>query len=156
MNMNGIVVYGTFHGSTKKCAEQLAELTGFSIIDAKTALDTDFSQYDKIVIGSALQGFKVHSDVEKLVDIKGKDFTSQKTYFFQVSVTAKTPKYFQKKLGDIKVAFFGGKIDWNTLSFSERVIISIISLICRKSLKNFDNVQDKRIKKLATEIINKS
>lgn len=151
--MNGIIVYGSFHGSTKKCAEQLAELTGFSIVDAKTALDIDFSQYDKVVIGSALQGFKVHPDMEKLVDIKGKDFTSAKTYFFQVSVTAKTPKYFQKKLGNIKVAFFGGKIDWNTLTISERIIISVISLICRKSLKNFDNIQDKRIKKLAAEII---
>ena len=151
--MNGIIVYGSFHGSTKKCAEQLAELTGFSIVDAKTALDIDFSQYDKVVIGSALQGFKVHPDMEKLVDIKGKDFTSAKTYFFQVSVTAKTPKYFQKKLGNIKVAFFGVKIDWNTLTISERIIISVISLICRKSLKNFDNIQDKRIKKLAAEII---
>ena len=151
--MNGIIVYGSFHGSTKKCAEQLAELTGFSIVDAKTALDIDFSQYDKVVIGSALQGFKVHPDMEKLVDIKGKDFTPEKTYFFQVSVTAKTPKYFQKKLGNIKVAFFGGKIDWNTLTISERIIISVISLICRKSLKNFDNIQDKRIKKLAAEII---
>ena len=54
------------------------------------------------------------------------------------------------------MAFFGGKIDWSTLTFPERVIISVISLICRKSLKNFDNIQDKRIKKLATEIINKS
>lgn len=152
--MNGIIIYGTFHGSTKKCAEKLAELTDFSIIDAKTALNMDFSTYDKIIVGSALQKFKVHPDIEKLFNTKKDSLTPEKTYFFQVSTNHKLPKYFQTNLQNIRTAYFGGKIDWNTLTFSERIIISIISLLCRKKLKNFDTIQESRIKRFAIEVTN--
>lgn len=152
--MNGIIIYGTFHGSTKECAEKLAKLTNFSIIDAKTALNMDFSSYDKIIIGSALQKFRVHPDIEKLFNIKKASFTPEKTYFFQVSTNPKLPKYFQPNLQNIKSAHFGGKIDWATLNFSERIIISIISFLCKTNLKNFNNIQEARIKKFAAEVIN--
>lgn len=151
--MSGIIVYGTFHGSTKECAEKIGELTGFSIIDAKTAVNMDFSSYDKIIVGTALQKYKVHPDVEKLFEIKKDFFTPDKTYFFHVGAAPKLPKYFQMKLCDIKTIYLGGRIDWKTLSFSERVIISVVSLLSRKKLKNFDNILENRIKKFATEIM---
>lgn len=151
--MNGIIVYGTFHGSTKKCAEKLAELTGFSIIDAKTAVNMDFSAYDKIIVGTALQKFKVHPDIEKLFEVKKASFSPDKTYFFHVGVASRLPKYFQMKLCDIKTVYLGGRIDWETLSFSERAILSVISFVSRKKLKGFDNIQESRIKRFAAEII---
>lgn len=151
--MSGIIVYGTFHGSTKECAEKIAELTGFSIIDAKTAANMDFSSYGKIIVGTAVQKCKVHPDIEKLFEIKKDFFTPDKTYFFHVGAAPRLPKYFQMKLCDIKTIYLGGRIDWKTLSFSERIIISIISFFSGKKLKNFDNIQENRIKKFAAEIM---
>lgn len=151
--MNGIIVYGTFHGSTKKCAEKIAELTGFSIIDAKTAVNMDFSSYDKIIVGTALQKFKVHPDIEKFFEIKKDFLIPDKTYFFYVGAAAKLPKYFQMKLCGIKAMYLGGRIDWETLSSSERIIISIISFLSGKKLKDFDNIQESRIKKITAEIM---
>lgn len=151
--MNGIVVYGTFHGSTKECAQKLAELTGFSITDAKTAANMDFSAYDKIIIGTALQKFKVHPDIEKLFEVKKASFAPNKTYFFYLGAASRLPKYFQTKLCDIRTTYLGGKIDWETLNISERIIISVISLFSGKKLRDFDNINENRIKKIATEII---
>jgi menaquinone-dependent protoporphyrinogen IX oxidase len=154
--MSGIIIYGTFHGSTKKCAEKLSELTGFSIIDAKNALNTDLSEYETIVLGSALQKFRVHPDIEKLFNAKKDFFFSKKTYFFQVSTNPKLPKYFKTKLQDIKCTHFGGKIDWQTLNSSERFIIRIISILCKTDLKNFDNINENKIKRFAAEITAKN
>lgn len=151
--MNGIIVYGTFHGSTKECAEELGKLTGFSIIDAKTAVNMDFSVYDKIIIGTALQKFKVHPDMEKLFEVKKASFVPDKTYFFYLGAAARLPKYFQTTLVDIKTVYLGGRIDWETLSSAERFIISVISLITGKKLKGFDNINENRIKKFAAEIM---
>ena len=96
----------------------------------------------------------ISNNDEKLFNIKKASFTPEKTYFFQVSTNPKLPKYFQPNLQNIKSAHFGGKIDWATLNFSERIIISIISFLCKTNLKNFNNIQEARIKKFAAEVIN--
>ncbi len=52
--MNGIILYGSKYGTTKRYAEWIAEETGFDIAEVKKAKIADVKQYDAVILGGGI------------------------------------------------------------------------------------------------------
>jgi len=52
--MNGVIVYKTKYGSTKKYAQWLKESTGFDMVDADKAKIDEVAKYDIIIFGGGI------------------------------------------------------------------------------------------------------
>ena len=52
--MNGIILYQSKYGATKKYAEWLAEETGFPVLEVKKAKIEDVVKYDVLVLGGGV------------------------------------------------------------------------------------------------------
>lgn len=52
--MNGIILYRSKYGATKKYAEWLSEETGFPCIETKKAKIADVQKYDTIILGGGI------------------------------------------------------------------------------------------------------
>ena len=52
--MNGIILYRSKYGATRKYARWLSEETGFPYIDVKQAKISDVQQYDAIILGGGI------------------------------------------------------------------------------------------------------
>ena len=57
--MNGIIIYKSKYGTTKKYAEWLSEETGFECIDASKVKIADLNDYDTIVFGGSVYASKI-------------------------------------------------------------------------------------------------
>jgi menaquinone-dependent protoporphyrinogen IX oxidase len=52
--MNGIILYRSKYGATKRYAEWLSEETGFPVLDAKTAKIEHVMEYDVVIFGGGV------------------------------------------------------------------------------------------------------
>ncbi|WP_024466422.1 flavodoxin domain-containing protein [Treponema pedis] len=52
--MNGIILYQSKYGATKKYADWISEETGFSCVETKKAVINDILNYDIIIFGGGL------------------------------------------------------------------------------------------------------
>ena len=52
--MNGVILYQSKYGATKKYASWLSEETGFSIVETKKAKIEDIEKFDTIVLGGGI------------------------------------------------------------------------------------------------------
>ncbi len=68
--MNILIAYATRHGSTKRIAKLLAKNLSESpdIIDLKDFFNSDVSNYDLIILGSAVYFGKVQKHFREFID----------------------------------------------------------------------------------------
>lgn len=52
--MNGIILYQSKYGATKKYAQWLSEETGFPCVETKQARISDVLEYDTILLGGGI------------------------------------------------------------------------------------------------------
>ena len=52
--MNGIVLYQSKYGATKKYADWISEETGFSRVETKKAVIDDIVKYDTIILSGGI------------------------------------------------------------------------------------------------------
>ena len=52
--MNGIILYQSKYGATKKYADWISEETGFSCVETKKAVIEDIVKYDTIILGGGI------------------------------------------------------------------------------------------------------
>ena len=52
--MNGIILYQSKYGATKKYAQWLSEKTGFPCVETKQARISDVREYDTILLGGGI------------------------------------------------------------------------------------------------------
>ena len=52
--MNGIILYQSKYGATKKYAKWLSEKTGFPCVETKQARISDVREYDTILLGGGI------------------------------------------------------------------------------------------------------
>ena len=61
--MKGLVVYGSFHGCTEYFAEQVSNGLNIKYVEAISCYLEDIKDCDYIIIGSAIQKFKLHPHI---------------------------------------------------------------------------------------------
>lgn len=159
--MKTLIIYGTKHGCTEKCAKLLSEkLTGK--IDLQNLMkknNLDISQYDKVIIGGSIYIGKIQKEVstfctENLNVLKEKKVGVFICCMGEGKVVEKQLKEsFPQELIENAIAkeCFGGEFIFKNMNFIERFIVKKVS----KIEKDVSKISNDRLKKFA-QLLNKA
>jgi len=157
--MKTIIIYGTKHGCTEKCAKILSEkLTGkIDLYNLKEKKDIDISQYDKVIIGGSMYIGKIRKEVSEFC-LKNLSILKDKKLGLFIccmgegdSVEKQLNEAFPQELIENAVAkeSFGGEFIFKKMNFLERLIVKKVS----KIEKDVSNISDEKISYFA-QLIN--
>ena len=153
---NILIAYSTKHGSTKKCAEKLADnFDKATIINLKKEPDIDISKYDTIIIGGSIYIGKIQKEINVFCknNILG---LKQKTIGLFICGMNEEQEYqelkeaFPEELYDIAIAkdSFGGEFNFEKMTFFEKVITRIVA----KQKESVSKIHEDRITKFCNII----
>ena len=156
--MNGIVLYGSFHGTTEYFAQLISNTLGLQCENVHNFNIQDIDLYDFFIIGSAIQKFKFHPAVNNFFNNNADALKNKKIFLF---ISCYNPlilnDIFSQLNSEIQTSIkismvLGGKINWKKLGFVEKLLVYGISLIHKVKLKNFDSINLKRVDKFIDKI----
>ena len=138
--MNGIIIYKSKYGATKKYAEWLKEETGFKAVTTSEADVNSLGSYDVIVLGGGVyaSGIACVSFLRKIYP-KIKD---KKIIVFTCGASPYDEKFFNQvvqmnmkgDLSGIPVFYCRGGFDFKGMTFMDRTLCKML----RKSLSKKD------------------
>lgn len=158
--MKTLIAYSSKYGCTEQCAEKLAKkLSGAShLYNIKTNEALDLSQYDKVIIGSAVYIGRIQKEAaefctKNLEQLKSKKLGlficgSQEGDALKQELEAAYPNEL-KSIASI-LDCFGGAYQFSRMSFMEKTIVKIVA----KTNKDMSNVQEDRIDTFAQSMNN--
>ncbi|MCX7100067.1 MAG: menaquinone-dependent protoporphyrinogen IX dehydrogenase [Methylobacter sp.] len=140
---NILIVYSTTDGQTKKICQHLQSVIEqqhqVQLLSVREAIDTDLSDFDKIVLGASIRYGTHHPDVFAFINKNQRILDSKPSAFFSVNLVARkaiksqpeTNPYLIKFLKKIawqpkQLAVFAGKLDYKNYRFIDRHVISLI------------------------------
>jgi menaquinone-dependent protoporphyrinogen oxidase len=141
--MNAIIIYGTKHGSTKKCAEMLSErLTGkVDLCNIKEDKSPNLSQYDKVILGGAVYAGTIPKELREFCT---KNLNALKEKKLGLYICCMNDKEVEKQLNSVfpqellssavVKKGLGGEFKFKEMNFFERLITKVVS----KSLSKED------------------
>jgi len=149
--MKILILYGTKHGCTEKCAKILSEkLTEkVDLYNLKERKDIDISQYDKVIIGGSIYIGKIRKEVSDFC-LQNLNVLKEKSVGLFIccmgegeAVEKQLNEAFPKELIENAVAkeSFGGEFIFKKMNFFERLIVKKVSKID----KDVSNICDERI-----------
>ncbi len=121
--MNGIIVYKSKYGATKKYAEWLSEEAGFEMIDVSFAKVTDLQKYDVIIFGGGIyaSGLPVTQFIKKnikaLADKKIIVFCNGASPYEEKNFEAARDHIMKDELKDIPFFYCRGAWNMEAMSF---------------------------------------
>ncbi|WBW96698.1 flavodoxin domain-containing protein [Oceanirhabdus sp. W0125-5] len=153
--MKTLIIYGTKHGCTEKCAKILAEkLTGkVELYNLKEKKNLDITLYDKVIIGGSIYIGKIRKEVsqfsmENLNVLKDKKVGLYICGMHEDEVVEKQLNdAFPQELIEKAVAkeSFGGEFIIKKMNFLERLIVKKVAKID----KDVSNISDEKIDNFA-------
>lgn len=134
-----LVAYASKAGSTGEVAQAIGQTlsAGDAAVDVRLAGDvTDVSDYDAVVVGSAIRMGRWLPEATNLVKENAAAFGELPIAYFAVSGFLKDPE----KRGEVEgylapvramrepdsIGLFAGKMDYSKLSFFERMIVKMV------------------------------
>jgi menaquinone-dependent protoporphyrinogen oxidase len=142
MKMNTLIIYGSKHGTTEKCAAMLAEkLKGnVDLHHIKTAGVPDLTKYDRIVIGGSIYAGKIQKEItgfctQNLQILKDKKIGLFICCMFPMNAEMQLNTAFPQELLNSAVAKenFGGEMLISDMNFAEKVITKLVSKVVVKN-----------------------
>ncbi|MCR4670451.1 MAG: flavodoxin domain-containing protein [Saccharofermentans sp.] len=130
--MEGIIIYKTKYGATKKYAEWLSEATGFPCVSTKEADRDQLAQCDVVVVGGAVyaSGISCTSFLKKNIDrLKGKKvlvYTCAASPYDKKFVDALIDMNMKDDLKGIPVFYCRGAFDMKTMTFADRTLCKML------------------------------
>ena len=130
--MSTLVIYSSKHGTTRKCAETIANRIKSNLIDC-TSKQIDFKDYSEIILCTPIYFGSISASLKKFIK-KHKDRLSG-CYSLKVytcglggieSAQTAVNSFFSKLDWTISHEHLGGEIVWESLSFLERLIIKAV------------------------------
>lgn len=164
--MKGIIIYKGKYGATRQYAEWVASTLGFSIINAGQEAKEQLSSADFIILGSSIYIGKL-----QLRDWLTKNaplLANKKVYLFIVAGTPpdereKLEGYYKANvppalLGKIKYYFLPGKLEFNKLSWKDRLLLKAGSILAKRSgekisTKDYNDVKRANITALIDDVV---
>lgn len=136
--MNGVILYQSKYGATKKYADWLSEKTGFCCIETKKAKADKIADYDVIVLGGGIyaSGIAGISFLKKNIDaLKGK-----KIVVFCCGASPYEEKAFQEivrynmkdKLSSVPCFYCRGAWDMDSMTFKDRTLCNMLRKVVSK------------------------
>jgi menaquinone-dependent protoporphyrinogen IX oxidase len=130
--VNGIILYKSKYGATKKYAEWLRDATGFDIVETKKADIAELSKYDTIVFGggiyasgiAGLSFLKKHTD--SLKDKRLAVFCVGASPFDKNAFDAIYAHNFKDNLSGVKCFYCRGAWDMDAMSLPDRTLCQLL------------------------------
>ncbi len=138
--MNGVILYQSKYGATKKYANWISEETGFKCIETKKADIKEVEKKDVIVLGGGIyaSGIAGLSFLKKNIDrLKGKKiivFCCMASPYEENGFKEIVKYNLKDKLSDIPCFYCRGTFDMDSMSFIDRTLCNVL----RKSIEKKD------------------
>ena len=143
--MNGIILYQSKYGATRKYAQWLSERTGFPCVETKWARIADVRQYDAILLGGGIyaSGIAGLSFLKKNI----RDLQGKKIAVFCVGASPYEEKAYREivarnmkdALSGIPCFYCRGAWDTEALSIVDRQLCSLLrKAVAKKDPKDYE------------------
>ena len=172
--MKSLIIYSSTDGQTKKICEKILDHLKskilFDIVSADKALDLNFENYEKIVIGASIRYGRYNPVIFKLINKNLTILENKKSSFFSVNVVARkqeknTPEtnpytkkfYLSTKWKPKKIEVFAGKVDYPSYNFVNKIIIKFIMLVTKgptDTRQSYEFTDWDKVRQFAFEIDN--
>ena len=130
--MNGVILYQSKYGATKRYAEWLSEETGFQCIETKKADINEIIAYDVIILGggiyaSGIAGLSfLKKNINKLADKKVIVFCCGASPYEENAFLQIIKHNIKDNLSDIPVFYCRGAWDMDAMSFKDRTLCNLL------------------------------
>lgn len=130
--MNGIILYQSKYGATKKYARWLSEETGFPCIETKRAKIVDVQRYDTIILGGGIyaSGIAGLSFLKKHInDLQGKQifvFCDGASPYEEKAYQEIVAHNMKDTLADIPCFYCRGAWDMDAMSMVDRNLCKML------------------------------
>ena len=130
--MNGVILYQSKYGATKRYAEWLSEETGFQCIETKKADINEIIAYDVIILGggiyaSGIAGLSfLKKNINKLTDKKIIVFCCGASPYEENTFQQIKAHNMKDNLSDIPVFYCRGAWDMDVMSFKDRILCNLL------------------------------
>lgn len=139
--MKAIIVFRSKYGTTKKCAELIAEELKCDIdfLNLKSNRSVDIKEYDIVLIGSSIYASKIHNSVIKFIDNNKQELKNKKIGLYVCCkeedekaleyIKNNFPEWIVKKA--LVKAHLGHEINLEKMSFLNKVIVKTVAKVDR-------------------------
>lgn len=130
--MNGIIMYQSRYGSTKKYAEWLSEKTGFDIIRTKEIKADMLDKYDIIVLGGGVYASGVlglsflKKNISKLKGKKLAVFCVGASPYDEKAIAQAREVHFKDEMKSVPLFYCRGAWDEDKMSFGDRTLCRML------------------------------
>ena len=153
--MKTLIIYGSKHGCSEKCAIKLSEKLNFKtdVFNVKHKKNIDFKNYDKVIIGGSIYIGNIQKEVKKIC-LDNIEILKEKKiglYICSMSDGEKAEELMKTSFPEelisraIAKECFGGELILNKMNFFERFIIKKVT----KLEEDTSNIRDNNIARLA-------
>ena len=126
--MNGVILYQSKYGATKRYAEWLSEETGFQCIETKKADINEIIAYDVIILGGGIYASS----------IAGLSFCGASPYEENAFLQIKKHN-IKDNLSDIPVFYCRGAWDMDAMSFKDRTLCNLLrKAVAKKDSSDYE------------------
>ena len=143
--MNGVILYQSKYGATKKYADWLSEKTGFKCVEIKRADIKEISKYEIILLGggiyaSGIAGLSfLKKNIDKLANKKIIVFCCGASPYEENAFSQIREHNMKNKLSDIPIFYCRGAWDMNAMSFKDRTLCNLLrKSIARKNPADYE------------------
>lgn len=130
--MNGIIMYQSRYGSTKKYAEWLSEKTGFDIIRTKEIKPDMLDKYDIIVLGGGVYASGVlglsflKKNISKQKGKKLAVFCVGASPYDEKAIAQAREVHFKDEMKSVPLFYCRGAWDEDKMSFGDRTLCRML------------------------------
>lgn len=142
---NGIIIYQSKYGATKKYANWLMEMTGFDCIETPKAKLETVMQYEKIVLCGGIYASSIAglSFLKKHIrDLKGKKiavFCVGASPYDEKALNDIKKLHLKNELSDIPLFYGRGAWDESRMSFKDRTLCKLLQkAIAKKDFNTYE------------------
>ena len=172
--MKSLIIYSSTDGQTKKICEKILDHLKnkilFDLVSVDKALDLNFENYEKIVIGASIRYGKYNSKIFKLINKNLNILENKQSSFFSVNVVARkqeknTPEtnpyikkfYLSSRWKPKTIEVFAGKVDYPNYNFINKIIIKFIMYVTKgptDTSQSYEFTNWNKVKQFAFQIEN--
>ena len=153
--MKTLILYATKHGATEEIARRIAKYTDGTIHDLKNDNYPPLSEFECIIIGSALYAGMIRKEAKTFIE-KNAEYLKDKTFglFLCGLETNKTDEYFKINFpADIiksakATSFLGGIFDPKKAGFIGRLVMKAVA----KRADYMNTIDDGKIRQFVEDL----
>ena len=130
--MNGVILYQSKYGATKKYADWLSEETGFRCIETRKADIDDIAAYDTVVLGGGIYASGIagvsflKKNISKLTGKKIVVFCCGASPYDENAIRQIREHNLKGSLFDVPLFYCRGAWDMGAMSFKDRTLCKLL------------------------------